>query len=259
LNATAARIFRRNLGYGARWVRGPIGCNDPGRSITKLIRECTDGKSEALIAAADPGRSRGGHPTMLSQTCAVRAEAHPRPAAAPRDNAVAIVQAVRGLRILALRWSRGPDEAEDLMQDTAERALRNIHRFHSGTNATAWVRAIMYHLAVDETRQRRRHLALKSAYRCQPGWGEQEPPAEEQGPPPAMTEVQAAVERLDEPFRTIFRLWAIQGRNYHEISDLLGIPMGTVATRLMRGRGYLRRLLTDSAPAGDERCGPGPL
>jgi RNA polymerase sigma-70 factor, ECF subfamily len=187
--------------------------------------------------------------------------AHRADGTAPRDTATAVAQAVRGLRILALRWSPGPEEAEDLLQDTVERALRKLHRHRPGTNVRAWVRAIMYHLAVDRSRYRRREALARTAFE-HVAVEEDEPAPPEPPPLPPMEEVRASVDRLTEPYRTAFRLWALERRSYREISRLEGIPVGTVGTRLLRARAQLRHLLIETAPTasgGDqEPWGPGP-
>jgi RNA polymerase sigma-70 factor (ECF subfamily) len=218
--------------------------------------------------AGDAGAREGGESTMSSHryasTTAVRPylEVHPggRRHGRPDERLHTITQAVRGLRILALRWSRGRDEAEDLMQDTAERALRNLDRYHPGTSATAWVRAIMYHLAIDESRQRCRRAVVHQAYGHQVDLDGQEEPQSEPAPVPDLAQVRATVEQLDEPFRATFRLWAVERRSYREIGAILGVPLGTVATRLKRSREQVRRLLQAAAPPADQRrWGPGPM
>ena len=164
-----------------------------------------------------------------------------------------IIGAVHRLQPFARRWARNRDDADDLIQSTAERALRTTHQFRPGTNATAWVRAIMYHLAVDMSRRHGRERALHAAYGCealthQPPVDDPLPVATAWSGRPTMKDVRRAVPRLREPLRRTFVLWAIERRSYREISGLLGIPISTVATRLLRARRDLRRII-----AADQR------
>jgi RNA polymerase sigma-70 factor (ECF subfamily) len=177
-----------------------------------------------------------------------------------RPEATEVMQAMTELRPLARFWSRNDDEAADLLQNTAERVLRTLYRYRPGTNAGAWVRAIMYHLAIDESRSRcRRHTVLRG-YRqelvdaCEP------PPSDDrESAPPDISEVGRAAERLSAPLRVTFMLWAIERRSYKEIAEHLDIPLSTVATRLLRARAEMRRLLAaGSVQDGGDRGGPGP-
>jgi RNA polymerase sigma-70 factor (ECF subfamily) len=165
-----------------------------------------------------------------------------------RDARVEIMGAVNRLRACAIRWSPNSDDADDLIQATAERALQTRAQYRPGTNATAWVRAIMYHLAVDGARRRCRERALHEAY------GHESPdhqPAIEDdlvapAPPrrwPSMAEVRLAAAELRQPIRATFLLWAVERLSYREIGRRQSIPINTVATRLLRARRDLRLIL----------------
>jgi RNA polymerase sigma-70 factor (ECF subfamily) len=150
----------------------------------------------------------------------------------------ALVSTLEVLRPLARRWTRTAADAEDLVQDTAERALRNLDRYQHGTNAVAWIRSIMYHLAVDGSR--------RSGCRATSPFDESLTAAPAlDGEPEAWREVEwdeidQAVGQLAEPVAGTFRLWISERLSYAEISRRQGIPMGTVSSRLMRGRLALR-------------------
>jgi RNA polymerase sigma-70 factor (ECF subfamily) len=212
---------------------------------------------------------------MPNQQCASRAHIRSRantsarralparrrsPADNARPEAQEVMQAMSQLRPLARFWSRNDDEAADLVQNTAERVLRTLYRYRPGTNAGAWVRAIMYHLAIDESRSRcRRHTVLRGYQRELVDACEAEAPDDLGTAPPDIGEVERTAERLSAPLRVTFMLWAIERRSYKEIAEQLDIPLSTVATRLLRARAEMRRLLAaGSVQDGGERDGPGP-
>jgi RNA polymerase sigma-70 factor (ECF subfamily) len=169
------------------------------------------------------------------------------------DSIVEILGAVHRLRPFAVRWSSNSHDADDLIQSTAERALQTTARYRPGTNATAWLRAIMYHLAVDSARRRTRERALHEAYGHE---GPAHQPAIEDGltapaeepPRPTLAEVRVAASRLREPIRGTFLLWANERLSYKEIGRRQNVPINTVATRLLRARRDLRLIL-----AGQDR------
>jgi RNA polymerase sigma-70 factor (ECF subfamily) len=166
------------------------------------------------------------------------------------DSREEIMGAVRRLRPYALRWSPSKHDADDLIQSTAERALLTTAQYRPGTNATAWLRAIMYHLAVDSARRRTRERATHAAFGLE--WPDHQPGIEdrllapiERRPLPSMADVRRAATRLREPLRTTFLLWAVERLSYKEISRRQDIPVNTVATRLLRARRDLRLILAD--------------
>jgi RNA polymerase sigma-70 factor, ECF subfamily len=156
--------------------------------------------------------------------------------------AAEVLEAMATLRVAARRWSADWVAAEDLLQDTLERALRTLDCYKPGTSAGAWMRTIMFRLAVDESRRRRRDRLVRAAYARQSS-PRTEPleHADEPAPPmPTAAQVSAAAGQLHEPFRTVYDLWANQRMSYLQISQALGVPVSTVATRLLRARRYLR-------------------
>jgi RNA polymerase sigma-70 factor (ECF subfamily) len=157
-----------------------------------------------------------------------------------RIAAAIIAQGLPPLRRMALRWARESD-ADDLVQDTVERALRAVDRFEETSNLQAWLRKIMYHVAVDRARQR----ASRQTAGDVESLAVEEPP-----PPPAWSElsveqIRAAAERLREPIRTAYRLHLEEHLTYAQLGARLGVPIGTVATRLHRARLQIRRLLEE--------------
>lgn len=155
-----------------------------------------------------------------------------------------MLRAMAELRPVARRWASDVASAEDLWQDTAERALRSARTFEPGTNAAAWVRTIMYRLAIDETRRRQRQRALTVEYGSfHPAWSAPLQEADEgrdPEPPSDLAEVCRAADRLTPKLRAAFRLWAVDRLSYREIARELDIPVNTVASRLLRARLELR-------------------
>ena len=164
--------------------------------------------------------------------------------------AAEVLGAVAMLRSAARRWSADWSAAEDLLQDTLERAFRTLDSYRQGTSAGAWMRTIMYRLAVDESRRQRRDRHVRQGVARQSSLVvEPVEHAEEVVEPPAPTPAQlsAAARQLCEPFRTAFDMWANQRMSYLQISRALGVPVGTVATRLLRARRRLRLALGGAA------------
>ena len=164
--------------------------------------------------------------------------------------AAELLGAVATLRSAARRWSADWSAAEDLLQDTLERAFRTLDSYRQGTSAGAWMRTIMYRLAVDESRRQRRERRVRQRVARQTSLvvDPVEDPEEGVEPPmPTPAELGAAAQQLCEPFRTAFDMWANQGMSYLQISRALGVPLGTVATRLLRARRRLRLALGGAA------------
>jgi RNA polymerase sigma-70 factor, ECF subfamily len=156
--------------------------------------------------------------------------------------AVALVSHIPELQRAARQVVAGPD-ADDLVQDTLERAWRHGDSFRPGTNFLAWLRRIMSNLVVDTWRQQscRRTCALLE---------EPAAPAPD-GPPRAdweeveAADLEAAVASLPGPFRAVYELKAA-GLSYAQAARRLELPVGTVGTRLMRARRRLRKLLREA-------------
>jgi RNA polymerase sigma-70 factor (ECF subfamily) len=138
-------------------------------------------------------------------------------------------------------------EAWDLLHDTLERALRNVHRLKPQSNVRAWLSSIMFHLFVDRYRALRRERPVDPAAfddmpapepesRAMPGWTNL-----------GLEEVQASLRRLGSPFREVLDLHINQKWSYLQIAEGLGIPQSTVGTRLNRARRKMRSLLLSHA------------
>lgn len=146
---------------------------------------------------------------------------------------------------VALGLTRNAAEASDLVQDALERALREWSRFTPGTNARAWVTAILSRLFIDGWRRRRRRPALVGLDDMDLAGPSL--PDEAAVPAPWETisdaDLERAVAQLPDPLRHVFHLNVVDRLSYGDIGAALGIPVNTVGTRLMRARRRLRATL----------------
>ncbi|MFQ3586160.1 MAG: sigma-70 family RNA polymerase sigma factor [Fimbriimonadaceae bacterium] len=145
----------------------------------------------------------------------------------------------------ALRLTRSREEAEDLVQEAMVRAYDAFDRF-DGTNFKAWLLRILTNLYINRYRQRMRGPSLGSLE----DEGAVEPIAPETEIPHRQildqmvgTEVEEALKKVPDDFRIAVLLSDVEGMSYQEIADATGVPIGTVRSRLARGRALLRREL----------------
>jgi len=135
-------------------------------------------------------------------------------------------------------------EAEDLAQETYLQALKSFHRFTPGSNCRAWLFKILFHV-VHHHRRKWFSLWLRSeGETCLEELLTYEPPVPDQI---TDEEVLAALGRVPEDFRSVLLLADVQEFSYKEIAEILGIPLGTVMSRLSRGRLILRGHLAPAA------------
>ncbi len=136
-------------------------------------------------------------------------------------------------------------EAEDVVQETFAQALQSFHRFEPGTNARAWLFAIMRHVRSNRLRKLRRAPTIVDA-----DDRIDEVAAAEQTPQQLTdTEVLAAVKELPAGFQEVVLLSDVEELSYKEIAEVLEIPIGTVMSRLHRARRLLRATLAGYAAA----------
>jgi RNA polymerase sigma-70 factor (ECF subfamily) len=145
---------------------------------------------------------------------------------------------------VALRLVRNRAQAEDLVQETFLQAWRSFHRFESGTNLRAWLFKILFN--THYSGRRRERLKLASSEEVIAETIAFDPPT-----PQRLTEeeVIAALERLPREFHIVVVLADIEELSYKEIVEALRIPIGTVMSRLHRGRKLLRMGLANYARA----------
>jgi len=150
----------------------------------------------------------------------------------------------------ALRLTRVPADAEDLVQETYLKAFRAADRFQAGTNLRAWLFTILHNTARNRARDRARDTVTvdsEAAERADEGagaWsrsGAAETPETQLLRDTLTPDLQAAIEALPGAFRQAVWLRDVEEFSYAEIAEMLSIPVGTVMSRISRGR----RLLFD--------------
>jgi RNA polymerase sigma-70 factor, ECF subfamily len=140
---------------------------------------------------------------------------------------------------------RDRTEAEDIVQETLTQALQSFHRFQPGTNARAWVLTILRHVRSNWVRARRRRPEV-----AEPDDRLDTLPAVEVTPQEVTDEeVLSALKHLPPEFQEAIVLADVEELSYKEIASVLEIPIGTVMSRIHRGRRLLRTALAEYAAA----------
>ncbi len=156
----------------------------------------------------------------------------------------------------ALRMTRNPEDAEDLVQEAYARAYSSFHQYRPGTNLRAWLFRILTNTYINIYRKRQRRpqeadgdgledwQMARAADHTSTGLRSAETEALDVLPD---SDVKNALAEISEDFRIPVYLADVEGFAYKEIADILDVPIGTVMSRLHRGRRSLRELLTDYA------------
>jgi len=153
---------------------------------------------------------------------------------------------------VALRFAGEPSGAEDLVQDTMLRAFRGWSGFRPGTNVRAWLLTILRNTFINEYRRRRREPVPMDLDAIEPYAVHEATASDPEGEFFSQivdARVLQAVDALPEPFREVVVLSDMEGLNYAEIAEAVGVPVGTVKSRLFRGRRQLQRDLYEHAVA----------
>ena len=156
----------------------------------------------------------------------------------------------------AMRMTRNPADAEDLVQETYVKAFAAFHQFEEGTNLKAWLYRILTNTFINAYRKKQRQpqesgnedvedwqLARAESHTSS-GLKSAETVALENLPD---SDVKDALQQLAPDFRLAVFLADVEGFSYKEIAEIMGTPIGTVMSRLNRGRTQLRKLLADYA------------
>jgi RNA polymerase sigma-70 factor (ECF subfamily) len=158
------------------------------------------------------------------------------------ERKAAILAEIPRLRRYARALLRDRDAADDLVQDCLERALLRIDNWRTGDNPRRWLFTIMHHLFVDQTRKTKRRaevvmLTLDDSEALSS-------PAE-QAESLASREIMDALQAISPDRRAALLMVGIEGFSYAEAANMLGVPAGTLMSRIARGREELRGLLDD--------------
>ena len=156
----------------------------------------------------------------------------------------------------ALRMTRNPADAEDVVQETYAKAYASFHQFTPGTNLKAWLYRILTNTYINSYRKKQREPQISDGENVEDwqlaraeshtssGLKSAEAVALENLPD---SDVKDALQQLPPDFRLAVYLADVEGFAYKEIAEIMGTPIGTVMSRLNRGRTQLRRLLADYA------------
>ena len=160
---------------------------------------------------------------------------------------------LQGLYSAAFRLTRNAADAEDLVQETFLRAYRGFHQFEPGTNLKAWLYRILMNTFINTYRKKQREPQTVSDDEIE-DWYLYSKMTEQGAEPSAEAEVieslpdedvQEALSSLPEQFRIAVLLADVEGFSYKEIAEITGVPIGTVMSRLHRGRKALEKRLWD--------------
>jgi RNA polymerase sigma-70 factor (ECF subfamily) len=165
------------------------------------------------------------------------------------------LQYMNQLYAAAMRYTKNPEDAQDLVQDTYIKAYNSFHHFEPGTNLKAWLYRVLTTTFINTYRKDQRRpqtsdseledwqIAEASSHTSDQGKSTEDVVLENLPD----SDIKNALAEIPEEFRMAVYLADVEGFSYKEIAEIVGVPAGTVMSRLHRGRKQLREKLTDYA------------
>lgn len=159
----------------------------------------------------------------------------------------------------ALRYTKNPEDARDLVQDTYLKAFSSFHQFEEGTNLRAWLYRVLTTTFINSYRKGQRQPQLSNGELEDWQVADAQSHTSDQGKSAEVealenlpdSDIKRALQEIPEDFRIAVYLADVEGFSYKEIADIVGVPSGTVMSRLHRGRKLLReKLATYAADLG---------
>jgi len=159
----------------------------------------------------------------------------------------------------ALRYTKNPEDARDLVQDTYLKAFSSFHQFEEGTNLRAWLYRVLTTTFINTYRKGQRQPQLSNGELEDWQVADAQSHTSDQGKSAEVealenlpdSDIKRALQEIPEDFRIAVYLADVEGFSYKEIADIVGAPSGTVMSRLHRGRKLLReKLATYAAELG---------